>query len=325
MRTAKVSMRAVGEDEAGLRLDRWFHRHYPNLAHHRLEKLLRTGQVRLDGRRTKSGERIAAGQIVRVPPMDVTVAAAPASPSVSAEDADLMLSAILYRDDDLLVLNKPPGLAVQGGSGTTRHVDGLLETLRGDAPERPRLVHRLDKHTSGLLVVARHARAAQALTAAFKAGLVRKCYWAVTAGVPHPLAGRIDAPLAKQRGGLLERVAVDREAGLAAVTLYQVPEYAAKRAARVVLWPLTGRTHQLRVHLALLGTPILGDGKYGGQRAFLPGGGVSQALHLHARRLLIPRLGAPDIDINAPLPPNMRATWSWFGFDETDPSWPDIE
>jgi 23S rRNA pseudouridine955/2504/2580 synthase len=225
---------------------------------------------------------------------------------------------VLYRDADVLVIDKPAGLAVQGGTATPRHLDAMLDALRFDAAERPRLVHRLDKDTSGVLVLARTALAAQRLAAAFRSKDARKYYWAVTVGVPRPFQGKIDAPLAKETTARGERVAQDDEDGKRAVTLYQVVEHAAKKAAWVALWPLTGRTHQLRVHMATIGTPILGDGKYGGGEAFLPGAEVPRQLHLHARRIVVPHPRGGRIDVTAPLPDHLTATWAYFGFDRTD-------
>lgn len=325
-----VQTKIVAADEAGVRLDRWFRRHFPDLAHGRLEKLLRTGQVRVDGRRVKAGERLAEGQTVRVPPLpaepDPALAALqpaegrrapPAVPSISRADAEALQAAVLHRDAEVLVLNKPAGLAVQGGTDTDRHLDGLLDCLRFGSEERPRLVHRLDKDTSGVLVLARSGAVAARLAEAFRSRAAIKIYWAVTVGVPQPLQGEIDAPLAKKAGVRGERMAKDDEDGLAAVTRYLVAETAGRRAASVVLRPLTGRTHQLRVHLAELATPILGDGKYGGSGAFLPGADLPRMLHLHARRLILPHpRGNGRLDVTAPLPPHMGETWSWLGFTE---------
>ena len=316
----EVSSREIGDDEAGLRLDRWFKRHYPALGHGQLEKLLRTGQVRLDGRRAKAGDRIEAGQTVRIPPLatdDGTPRPPPPPREVSAAEATAIRARVLYRDDAVLVIDKPAGLAVQGGTKTAHHLDGLLDALRFDSAERPRLVHRLDKDTSGALALARTAAAAARLTEAFRGRDVRKLYVAVTVGVPEPLGGRIDLPLAKEAGPRGERVAVAGEAGLKAATLYQVADTVGSHAAYVRLSPLTGRTHQLRVHMAALGTPVLGDGKYGGAAAFLDSVTEAKKLHLHARRLILPH---PDprrgvVDVRAPLPPHMLATCAGLGIE----------
>ncbi|MEI6559914.1 MAG: RluA family pseudouridine synthase [Rhodospirillaceae bacterium] len=319
-----VSSREVSGDEAGLRLDRWFKRHYPDLGHTRLERLLRTGQVRVDGKRVKAGDRVEPGQQVRIPPLATALdddGEAPPRPppvrSIDSAEAAAIQARVLYRDDEVLVIDKPAGLAVQGGTNTTHHLDRLLDALRFEAVERPRLVHRLDKDTSGVLALARTAAAAAKLTEAFRGRTVRKLYVAVTVGVPEPVGGRIDLPLAKESGPRGERVAVSGEAGLKAVTLYQVADTVGEAAAYVRLSPQTGRTHQLRVHMAALGTPILGDGKYGGAGAFIAGLESARQLHLHARRLILPhpnpRRG--EVDVTAPLPPHMLDTCTWFGIE----------
>jgi 23S rRNA pseudouridine955/2504/2580 synthase len=313
-----VAALTVTPAEAELRLDRWFRRHYPALAHGRLEKLLRTGQIRVDGKRVKASLRLAAGQVVRVPPLDAAPpAAAPVArksrPADEALTADLRRR-VLYRDRDALIIDKPAGLAVQGGTGTERHLDALLDALRFDAPERPRLVHRLDKDTSGVLALARSAAAASWLAEAFRRKEARKLYWAAVVGLPQPAQGRIDLALAKQGGGQGERVRSDEE-GQRAVTYYSIVEHAGRRIAWLALVPVTGRTHQLRVHCAAIGTPILGDGKYGGRDAFLAGVELPKRLHLHARSIRLPRPGGGTIAAAAPLPPHMLATWRFFGFE----------
>lgn len=317
-KAAGVQNTGVTQDEAGLRLDRWFKRHHKGLTHGRLEKLLRTGQVRVDGKRAKAGQRLEPGQTIRVPPLgipDKPAHRAKREPEIPQADADALRAAVLHRDDSVIVLNKPPGLAVQGGTGTHRHLDGMLQALRFDAPAPPKLVHRLDKDTSGVLLLARTQRAAASLTKAFRGQDVKKLYWAVIVGVPQLPAGRIRAPLVKRGGAGGERVVIagKTEAGARpAATNYRVIEPVGRSAAWVALMPLTGRTHQLRVHLASIGTPILGDGKYGGKNAFLPG--LSKNLHLHARRLIVPGSGR-KLDVSAPLPPHMAKTFKFFGFD----------
>ncbi|HJQ58548.1 MAG TPA: RluA family pseudouridine synthase [Vineibacter sp.] len=312
-----VASRVVGSDEADLRLDRWFHRHFPELSHGRLEKLLRTGQVRVDGRRAQAGDRLAAGQTIRIPPLP----AAPTAVAVArvldpAAAADLRAS-VVHRDDQLIAINKPPGLAVQGGSRTSVHVDGLLDALRFGSAERPRLVHRLDKDTSGLLVLARSAASAARLAAAFRTRETEKEYWAVIVGVPKATRGTIELPLAKAAGGAFgrESMVVDHAAGDRAVTDYDVVDQAGKRAALLVLRPVTGRTHQLRVHCAALGTPILGDGKYGGDRAFIEAPTIARQLHLHAARLALPHPGRGKLRLFAPPPPHFRATVAALGLE----------
>jgi len=317
---SEVRRVTVTSEEAGLRLDRWLRRHCPEIPHGSLQKWLRTGQVRIDGRRAKAGVRLAEGEAVRLPPMGSQAAGmrrtAPAN--VGAADAQALRMRILYRDSHVLVLDKPAGLAVQGGSGTHYHLDGMLDALLFDANERPRLVHRLDKDTSGVLLLARGAAAAAHLAAAFRAGETRKLYWAATVGVPKPAQGRIDQPLGKVAGLYGERVTPVAEGGRRAATLYRVVERAGRKAAWLALEPLTGRTHQLRVHCAGLGTPILGDGKYGGRDAFLDGGDFARVLHLHARALRIASPAGGVIDVQAPLPEHMRDTWRFLGFDEQD-------
>jgi 23S rRNA pseudouridine955/2504/2580 synthase len=317
-----VEIRVVASGEADMRLDRWFRLHFPDLGHGRLQKLLRTGQVRVDGRRAKANARLAAGAEIRVPPLGegprpaAESAAGKVAKPLSETDAAFIRSLVLYRDDDVIALDKPPGLAVQGGTGTHRHIDGMLEGLRFDAGEAPRLVHRLDRDTSGVLLLGRSRAAAAALGKVFRGREARKIYWAVVVGVPDPREGRIDLPVAKLPGRAGEKMAVDREEGQRATTDFRVLETAGKRLAWVALWPRTGRTHQLRVHCNAIGCPILGDGKYGGQGAFIAGQGLSRKLHLHARSLTIPHpaTGQPLI-VRAPLPAHMRETWKFFGFD----------
>ena len=315
----------VAQEDGELRVDRWFRRHFPALGHGRLEKLLRTGQVRVDGKRARAGDRLAPGQTVRVPPLPQGPAPdeqrAPRPPS--ERDAEAIRRTVIHMDDDVLAIDKPAGLAVQGGSGTERHLDMLLDALRFDAKDRPRLVHRLDKDTSGVLLLARNAAAATRLAAAFRHKDARKTYWAVTVGVPRPHRGKIDLPLAKLGGPRGERVAADEAEGRHAVTYYAVVEHAAAKAAWVALLPITGRTHQLRVHCAAaLGTPILGDGKYGGAAAHLDGVPGGKRLHLPARSIVLPHPAGGVLRVEAKLPPHMVETWRFFGFSaepESDP------
>jgi len=314
---------AIAAEEAELRLDRWFKRHFPALAHGRLEKLLRTGQIRLDGRRVAAGDRVAPGQLVRVPPLgEAPAVLAPAAPRVRPGDEAMLRKAVLHRDASVIVIDKPAGLAVQGGTGTEHHLDALLDALRFDADERPRLVHRLDKDTSGVLVLARTAASAAALAASFRGKDIRKVYWAVTVGVPKPRQGKIDLPLAKLMGRGGERVVADDEDGKRAITVYRTVSHAGGKIAWLALEPVTGRTHQLRAHAASIGTPILGDGKYGGAAAHPAGVPNPRQLHLHARAILLPHPDGGRLEVTAPLPPHMRETWSFFGFaagDEPDP------
>jgi len=314
----------VLEVDGTLRLDRWFRRHYPGLGHGNLEKLLRTGQVRVDGRRAKSGDRVSPGMAIRVPPLAASSdAAPPASRPASRtrpQDEALLRDLVIHRDDDAIVLNKPAGLAVQGGSNTTRHIDGMSDGLRFGNVERPRLVHRLDKDTSGVLLIARNAAAAAFFTRAFRDKTTRKTYWAIVAGLPKLRQGRIDLSLAKRALKNGERVLGDEE-GKDAVTYYTVVDSAGDRASWLALLPLTGRTHQLRAHCAAIGTPILGDGKYGGAAAHALGGAAARRLHLHARTLEIPHPAGFTLKVTAPLPPHMKRMWEFLGFagDAPDP------
>jgi 23S rRNA pseudouridine955/2504/2580 synthase len=308
----------VAAEEADLRLDRWFRRHFPEINHGRLERLLRTGQVRVDGRRARANTRLAGGEMIRVPPLGDDEAPAPRAPQlhppVDERTAAELRARVLHRDDELIAIDKPTGLAVQGGVKTDRHLDAMLDALRFGAAERPRLVHRLDKDTSGVLVLARSAAAAARLAEAFRERTTRKLYWAVTVGVPRLEKGRIDLALAKLPGRAGERVRPDEE-GRRAVTYYRVVEHAGKQAAWLALMPETGRTHQLRVHCAAIGTPILGDGKYGGSAAFIAGAPLLRQLHLHARAIALPRGNGRTLRLVAPLPPAMRDTFAFFGFD----------
>ncbi|MEY4879865.1 MAG: hypothetical protein RJB62_1334 [Pseudomonadota bacterium] len=316
----------VARDEAGVRLDRWFKRHYPTLAHGPLEKLLRTGQVRIDGKRAKAGDRLEAGQAIRIPPQLKSLPAAeepklPIETSLTDSDRKFMEGLVLYEDPSVFILNKPCGLATQGGSGITRHLDGLLEVLQGKKRQRPRLVHRLDRHTSGVIIVARTVPAAAALSESLRRHDARKIYWALTSGVPTPRQGTIKLHLAKESGfgagGSDERMTgVDKDADGAksAVTHYSVIGTAAHQYAWVALMPVTGRTHQLRAHLQAIGTPIVGDFKYGGVDV-RGKGELDDKLHLHARSIDIAHPDGGRLKMTAPLPPHMLQAWKLFGFD----------
>jgi len=319
-----VRMITVAKAEDGMRLDRWFKARFPGLTQGRLEKLLRTGQVRVEGGRVKGNTRLEKGQTIRIPPLPDDAKDSASKPAADKtarpEDERFIQSLVLYKDDDLIALNKPHGLAVQGGAKTERHVDGMLDFLRFGAEERPRLVHRLDRDTSGVLVVARSRAAAQWLTAAFKAKDTDKLYWALLAGVPHPLMGTIDLALKKapghgpgQEGEKMHAAQKDDAEAKDARTHFAVIEHTGRKAAWAALKPETGRTHQLRAHCAAIGTPIVGDGKYGGERAKL--GGVPKKLHLHARALSLTTPQGKRLHLHAPLPDHMRRTWETFGFD----------
>ena len=313
-------MMTVRSDEDGSRLDRWLMQQ-AGVSFVQVQKWIRTGQVRVDGKRTKPDTRLAAGQAVRLPPLkrtalpeDAAPAPRPAPRALSAAQRQVILDAILYRDDHLLILNKPYGLAVQGGSGTTQHLDAWLKAWGAEEGVHPRLTHRLDRDTSGVLAVALTREAAARLTAAFRKSEAQKTYWAVVVGVPPHPDGVIDLPLIKADSGGQEMMMVSVD-GKPAVTRYQVRESLAKKAAWLELCPEQGRTHQLRVHCAASGFPIQGDRKYGRREAFLSGTELSQKLHLHARQLVIahPVTGQKKCFI-APLPPHMRTTWDLFGW-----------
>ncbi len=308
----------VADDDDGVRLDRWFRRHFPALGHGRLQKLLRTGQVRVDGGRAKANARLAAGQSIRVPPMADDAPPPPKKQHGKSDPRDAEALTILHDDDHVLVIDKPPGLAVQGGTGTTRHLDAMLDHLRRGKKERPRLVHRLDRDTSGVLVLARTAKAAGRLAEAFKSRDAKKLYWAIVVGEPELDAGVIDLALSKRAGKGGERVAPGGGDAKRAETFYRVVDHAGKRAAWLALEPQTGRTHQVRVHCAAIGTPILGDGKYGGRDAFVDGV-AAKKLHLHARALVLPHPAGGTLEVAAPLPPHMAETWRFLGFEPSHP------
>ena len=308
----------VDDDDDGIRLDRWFKRHMPDVSFNIVSRWARTGQLRLGGKRAAPGDRIEAGQEIRIPPLE-TAPARTARPQrkrevLTDEEVQFVRDMVIFEDRNSFVLNKPPGLATQGGTKTTHHLDRLLDGLAGEAG-RPKLVHRLDKDTSGALLVARSARAAGHFAKAFSGRTARKVYWALVVGVPDRDEGLIDAPLAKQPGTGGEKMHIDGEHGLPAKTRWRVVDRAGNRAAWVELQPLTGRTHQLRAHMAAIGHPIVGDAKYGGAEAFLTGG-ISRKLHLHARRL---RIDAPDggkIDVTAELPTHFAESLATLGFEE---------
>jgi 23S rRNA pseudouridine955/2504/2580 synthase len=308
----------IAEDDDGIRLDRWFQRHAPETSFNIVSRWARTGALRLDGAKATPGDRIAVGQTLTWP--DVLPAAAAPRPvererdDLSEDQIRYIQSLVIHMDHHAIVINKPPGLATQGGMGITTHVDGLLDALTYDMTTRPKLVHRLDKDTSGVLLLARTARAAAFFSKSFAGRDARKTYWALTIGVPKVEAGEIDAALSKQPGSGGEKMHVDPETGLKAKTRYRVIDRAAGRAAWVEFSPLTGRTHQIRVHAAAIGHPIVGDAKYGGKEAFLTGG-ISRKLHLHARRLVIDAPDGGKIDITADLPGHISESFLMLGFD----------
>lgn len=329
----------VAEGDGDQRLDRWLRRLYPHVSQGRIEKMCRKGELRVDGGRVKASTRVEVGQQVRIPPLEATDTRPPPEPGqISEKDAKMIRACVIYRDDHVLALNKPHGLAVQGGSGQMKHLDNLSEALRFGYDENPRLVHRLDKDTSGVLLMARTRAVAAALTESFRHRATKKIYWAVVAGVPLPKAGTIRTGLVKAPGhgakGEGEKMVnvhpseIDATPGAKrAVTEYAVIENAGRRAAWVALNPVTGRTHQLRAHMAELGHPIAGDGKYGGSGqenagdgwGAQLGGDVSKKLHLHARSLTLEHpVTKARLSLTAPLPDHMQATWDifqWFTRD----------
>ncbi len=308
----------VAPDDDGIRLDRWFKRHLPDTSFTTVAKWARTGQLRVDGARAAPGDRIATGQTLRFPPPDpVPVAGKPRRERAPLTDDEIAFARelVIHRDPQAYVLNKPPGLATQGGTKTTQHVDGLLDALQFDAEGRPKLVHRLDKDTSGALLVARTARAAAFFAKAFSGRTAKKVYWALVVGVPSIEDGIVDLPIAKQPGTGGEKMHVDEKEGQAAKSRYRVIERAGNRAAWVELQPFTGRTHQLRVHMAAIGHPIVGDGKYGGPEAFLTGG-ISRKMHLHSRRISVDHPDGGKIDVEAELPTHFAESLASLGFDQ---------
>jgi 23S rRNA pseudouridine955/2504/2580 synthase len=313
--SSEVRQFAVAADDDGIRLDRWFKRHLPQIGFATVSRWARTGQIRVDGKRAKPEDRLSAGQQLRVPPGGEEGGRKPKPrPELSADEVAEAKAMVIHEDAAAIVLNKPPGLATQGGTKTKHHVDRLLDAFaKGDEP-RPRLVHRLDKDTSGVLLVARTPGSAAFFSKRFSGRSAKKVYWALVVGVPEVFEGTIDAPLAKQPGTGGEKMHVDTENGQSARTRYRVVDRAAKRAAWVELQPLTGRTHQLRVHMAAIGHPIVGDGKYGGQDAFLTGS-VSRKLHLHARRLVIDHPDGGRLDVTAELPEHFATSMEQLGFN----------
>lgn len=309
------------EDGNGMRLDRWLKKKYPTLTQGIIEKLLRLGKIRLDGQKVAASARVTVGQIVDVPDtIEITTQMPSAlkqkpAPTFTQEDEQFLESIILWEDDDILVLNKPAGLATQGGTNTTRHMDGLLEAYGTKKGVRYRLVHRLDRDTSGVFLIAKNIDSATFLGEAFRSQKVQKIYWAIALGQPKPGQGTIDAPLLKGGDGNYEKVAVHKE-GKSAITHYRTIKGLSRRGIAEFSWlelsPETGRTHQLRVHLAHIGNPILGDGKYGGKEATA----LSRDLHLHSRVISFPdRQTGSTLTFAAPPPPHFEATLKQFNVD----------
>ncbi|HKY80119.1 MAG TPA: RluA family pseudouridine synthase [Sphingobium sp.] len=308
----------VGADDDGIRLDRWFQRNLPDVGFNAVSRWARTGQLRLDGARAAPGDRVAAGQTIRVPPAEPKAAESlkpqRVRPELGEDQTAFAQGLVIHRDAQAIVINKPPGLATQGGTKTDDHVDGLLDALVYELDQRPKLVHRLDKDTSGALLVARTARSAAFFAKAFSSRTARKVYWAIVIGVPSIDDGMIELPIAKQPGTGGEKMHVDEEEGLPSRSRYRVIERAGNRAAWVELQPHTRRTHQLRVHMAAIGHPIVGDGKYGGKDAFLSGT-ISRKMHLHARRIRVDHPDGGRVDVRAELPEHFAASLTSLGFD----------
>jgi 23S rRNA pseudouridine955/2504/2580 synthase len=316
-----VQTLTVEPDEAGMRVDRFLTARFPQLAFTHIQRIVRKGELRIAGKRAKPNDRLEPGQIVRVPPLRLD-APKPAARTAARDqsDRDFLKSITLYEDKDVLILDKPMGLAVQGGSGTRRHVDGLLESMRDAEGQKPRLVHRLDKDTAGCLVIAKTRFAATTLAKSFRSRSTRKIYWALVAGVPRVPQGRVSTYLAKEEGGEGDsrmRVARHGDEGAShALTYYALVDQAAQKLAWLSLKPVTGRTHQLRAHMAHIGHPIVGDAKYFDIENWELPGGLQNRLHLLARRIVVPhpRTGQP-LDVTAPLPPHMQQSFNLLGFD----------
>jgi 23S rRNA pseudouridine955/2504/2580 synthase len=311
-----VRQQIVARAEDGMRLDRWFGVHFPDVTFGHLQKLIRTGQVRIDSARAKTNSRLASGQVVRVPPLEAEVKRIELK--INSEDANFLRDLIIYEDDELYVFNKPHGLASQGGSGTKRHMDGLLKSLPNKTGEAPRLVHRLDRDTSGVLVVAKTRAAASHFGKVFQSRSARKIYWAIVYGIPKPPQGSISCFLAKQIVGDNEQVVVVEQnypGAQHSATYYSTTDVAARRFAWVTLKPVTGRTHQLRVHMQQLGNPIIGDPRYFDIENWQGAPGLGEGLHLHARRIRLPLRSGKLLDVSAPLPPHMVQSFNAIGFD----------
>ncbi len=316
--SAGVQTVAVSADENGMRVDRFLESRFPGLSFSHIQRIIRKGELRVNGKRSEPKARLETGQTVRIPPLSLQAPPPRPGTAKDEETRDFLKGITLFEDDDVMVLNKPMGLAVQGGSGTTRHIDGMLDVLRDRSGQRPRLVHRLDKDTAGCLLVAKNRFSAAALAKTFRSRSARKIYWALVPGVPKPKQGRISTYLAKEEreDDSFMRVAKHGEKGaMHAVTYYAVVETAAAKLAWLSLKPVTGRTHQLRVQLAHIDHPIVGDPKYFSIENWEMPGGIQNRLHLHARRIVVPHPRGGTIDVTAPLPPHMQQSWNLLGFD----------
>ena len=315
---AGVQTVKVGGDENGMQLDRFFEARFPGLSYSHIQRIIRKGEVRVNGRRAEPKDRLQTGQAVRVPPLKFEAPKPRENAGEDVKNRAFIKSITLYEDADVMVLNKPMGLAVQGGSGTTRHLDGMLDALRGKDGQRPRLVHRLDKDTAGCLLVAKTRFAAAALSKTFRSRSARKIYWALVAGVPKPRQGRISTYLAKEEREeeSVMRIAKHGDEGAShAITYYAVVDTAARQLAWLSLKPVTGRTHQLRAHMDHIGHPIAGDPKYFAKENWELPGGMQNRLHLMARRIVVPHPRGGTVDVTAPLPPHMQQSWNLLGLD----------
>ncbi|MCS6759108.1 MAG: RluA family pseudouridine synthase [Candidatus Devosia euplotis] len=311
-----VQQRQVEGDEDGMRLDRWFAHHFPQLGFGRLQKLIRNGEVKVDKAKVTTSTRLSSGQTVRIPPTDDPGVVKPVK--VSEDDAQFIRDMIMYEDDDIYVLNKPHGLSVQGGTGMKRHLDGMLKSLPNEKSEPPRLVHRLDRDTSGCLIVVKTKQAASHFGEVFRSRSACKIYWAVVAGNPHPQQGEISCFLMRQSTDDGKQMVVVKNGTPGAqhsMSYYSTTDTASRRFAWVTLKPVTGRTHQLRVHMAQLGTPIIGDPRYFNIENWQGAPGLSYGLHLHARRIAIPLRNGERLAVSAPLPAHMRHSFETLGFD----------
>lgn len=307
----KVQNIKVNIEDNDIRLDRWFKRNFPNVSHTSIEKALRKGQIRINGKKATSATHVLTGEEIRVPPMVEYVRDAKAKPRIDEKYIKEIQQSVIFKDDDIIVINKPAGLATQGGVGVNVSVDSLLDFLKFDYEKRPKLVHRLDKDTSGILVLARTASVAASLTKSFKTKEIEKIYWALVVGTPDIPEGKIDLPISKQEVGAGKEKMTADEDGDKAITYYKVLENMGNKISLVELHPITGRTHQLRVHMAHIGNPILGDGKYGGKLAFIDG--LNKKMHLHARQVKLPSYKEPFI---ANIQHNMAQTFDNLGIME---------
>lgn len=314
MNEPRVSHVEVDPDDAGIRLDRWLRRQFPDVPLGALSRVVRTGQVRIDGARAKLDTRLAAGQSVRLPP--IVVEGTAATPRAEG-DGGALDAMVIHRDDALVVLNKPFGLAVQGGSGLTRHIDGMLEAWRDRKGRKPRLVHRIDRETTGVLVVALTRSAAAALAEAFKSRDAHKDYLALVRGHPTPASGKIATWLARDPadGEKMAVLASRTKEAVRAVSMYETVDRSGQLSL-MRLSPVTGRTHQLRVHCAYVGVPIVGDPKYFNIENWALPGGMQNRLHLHARRIRLPHPDGGELDVSAPLSQHFRQSLNVLGLSE---------